>query len=222
MCTTFFVFEKDYFKEIFWITKFWNLCHKYSALNLFAMYSPANKSWHSWENSNFYLSTVAHIVVVEWANKLAKVFEHVSRSKKYKNYFWKFCVEGCQLATTLSKVYVFSFNGCDALARCRMRNQIGGGFRACLARDKILKSFEKLGWEGLLQRRSQNTDVNKPQLWGHISPVSPHRELKLFFFLKEFELYSLKWVVGWHICDVTAESCIYTAESARTYQQDCK
>ena len=52
--------------------------------------------------------TVAHMLVVESANKLAKVLEHVLRSKKYKKSFWKFSREGRQLETTLSTVKLFA------------------------------------------------------------------------------------------------------------------
>ena len=56
----------------------------------------------------FYFCTVAHVLVVESANKLAKVLEHVLRSKKYKKSFWKFSQEGCQLSTLPSKLEYFA------------------------------------------------------------------------------------------------------------------
>ena len=49
-------------------------------------------------NWQFHSIAVALVLLVRLTNKLAKVLEHVFRSKKYKNSFWKFGQEDPQLS----------------------------------------------------------------------------------------------------------------------------
>ena len=129
------------------------------------------------------------MLVVESANKLAKVLERVLRSKKYKKSFWKFSQEGCQLSTcqgdkkTSKKLTVFEkfarephqrfaevrkMEGFVLMAVARVyvveqANKLAEVLEHVLAVKKCKKSLRKLGQEGL-QQQSQKMDDKKLQL----------------------------------------------------------
>ena len=76
---------------------------------------------------------------------------------------------------------VSSPTGSGSVFLSSLVSYLANHFRACLARDKNIKLVWKT-WPGSLQGRSQNMNVNKLQLRGHIGTVPPHCETKLFFF----------------------------------------
>jgi len=115
----------------------------------------------------------------------------------------------------------FSLNARCARDRQRARKQISRGFSSCLGREKIyINSFGKLGREGL-QLWTQKTDGQKSRFWGRIASPGTARVSKLSYFWWEFASSSLKWVVGRHMYELTAESYQRKSKRVRTYWQDC-
>ena len=85
---------------------------------------------------------------------------------------------------------------------------------------KYINSFGKLGREGL-QLWTQKTDDQKSRFWGRIASPGTARVSKLSYFWWEFASSSLKWVVGRHIYELTAESYQRKSKRLRSSVQDC-
>ena len=168
----------------------------------------------------FYFCTVAHVLVVESANKLAKVLEHVLWSKKYKKSFWKFSQEGCQLSTLPSKLEYFAVTAVIRELVIGWANKLAEVLEHVLGVKIPKRVFENSVGKASNDEAKIRTQQNS-QLQGRIATVPPHRRPKLFCFSKKPMLSSLKLVVGRHTYDVAAESCILKTEITRTFEQDC-
>ena len=95
-------------------------------------------------NWQFHSIAVALVLLVRLTNKLAKGLEHVFRSNKYKNSFWKFGQEDPQLSAERGrKNFILTAIACKLVVG--FGNKLADDLEHVLGLKKCKKSFGKLG-----------------------------------------------------------------------------